>query len=156
MAITGTHVLLYTTEPEKLRAVFRDVFNWHHVDAGNGWLIFKLPPAELAVHPAAGPTLDSGMRHQITFMCDDIHKTIVELKAHGVEVVGEPKTESYGITTTLRLPGGCDVMMYQPRHAIAADIRSPKAAKKSKKGTSKKKNATAPKGRRAKKAPRRR
>ena len=156
MAINGTHMLFYTSEPEALRAMLRDVFGFKWVDAHGGWLIFRLPPAEVGVHPAEGPTYDSGVRHQISFMCDDIHKTIVELKAKGVEVVGEPKTESYGITTTLRLPGGCDVMMYQPRHAIAADIRSPKAAKKSKKGTSKKKTATAPKGRRAKKAPRRR
>jgi hypothetical protein len=90
MAITGTHLLLYSTEPEKLRTVFRDVFKWHHVDAGNGWLIFKTPPAELGVHPAEGPTLDSGKRHQITFMCDDIHTTIQELGAKGIMVLGNP------------------------------------------------------------------
>ena len=64
MAITGTHMLFYTTEPEKLRAMLRDVFGWKHVDAGDGWLIFALPPAELGVHPAEGPTYDSGVRHQ--------------------------------------------------------------------------------------------
>ena len=170
MAINGTHMLFYTSEAEELRAMLRDVFGFQYVDARAGWLIFRLPPAEVGVHPAEGPTFDSGVRHQISFMCDDIHKTIVELKAHGVEVVGEPKTESYGITTTLRLPGGCDVMMYQPFHAIAADIRrppSPKAsagrgpkrkaaAKKGVKKTASKKRATAPRGRRAKRAPRRR
>ena len=170
MAINGTHMLFYTSEAEELRAMLRDVFGFQYVDARAGWLIFRLPPAEVGVHPAEGPTFDSGVRHQISFMCDDIHKTIVELKAHGVEVVGEPKTESYGITTTLRLPGGCDVMMYQPFHAIAADIRrppSPKAsagrgpkrkaaAKKGVKKTASKERATAPRGRRAKRAPRRR
>ena len=170
MAINGTHMLFYTSEAEELRAMLRDVFGFQYVDAHAGWLIFRLPPAEVGVHPAEGPTFDSGVRHQISFMCDDIHKTIVELKAHGVEVVGEPKTESYGITTTLRLPGGCDVMMYQPFHAIAADIRrppSPKAsagrgpkrkaaAKKGVKKTASKERATAPRGRRAKRAPRRR
>jgi len=170
MAINGTHMLFYTSEAEELRAMLRDVFGFQYVDAHAGWLIFRLPPAEVGVHPAEGPTFDSGVRHQISFMCDDIHKTIVELKAKGVEVVGEPKTESYGITTTLRLPGGCDVMMYQPFHAIAADIRrppSPKAsagrgpkrkaaAKKGVKKTASKKRATAPRGRRAKRAPRRR
>ena len=74
MAITGAHVLLYTSEPEKLRAMLRDVFNWRHVDAGEGWLIFRLPPAELGVHPAEGPTYEGGMRHQFTLMCDDISR----------------------------------------------------------------------------------
>jgi hypothetical protein len=170
MAINGTHMLFYTSEAENLRAMLRDVFGFTYVDAHAGWLIFRLPPAEVGVHPAEGPTFDSGVRHQISFMCDDLHKTIVELKAKGVEVVGEPKTESYGITTTLRLPGGCDVMMYQPFHAIAADIKrppSPKAsarrgpkrkaaAKKGVKKTASKKRATARPGRRGKKAARRR
>jgi hypothetical protein len=68
-------MLLYTSEPEQLRAVLRDVFGWKHVDAGDGWLIFALPPAELGVHPADGPTYSSGTRHQITLMCDDIRRT---------------------------------------------------------------------------------
>ena len=73
MAITGTHMLFYTSEAEKLRAMLRDVFGFKHVDAGGGWLIFALPPSEIGVHPGEGPTFDSGVRHQITFMCDDIH-----------------------------------------------------------------------------------
>ena len=120
MAITGTHMLLYTTEPEKLRAVFRDVFKWHHVDAGDGWLIFRLPPAEVGVHPAEGPTFESGMRHQITFMCDDIHATIKELGAKGIAAKGDPEDEGWGITVMLALPGGVEVMLYQPRHPVAA------------------------------------
>jgi predicted enzyme related to lactoylglutathione lyase len=119
MAITGTHMLLYTTEPEKLRAVFRDVFGWSHVDAGDGWLIFKLPPAELGVHPAEGPTFDSGSRHQITFMCDDIHATIRDLSAKGISVQGQPEDQGWGITVMLALPGGVEVMLYQPRHPVA-------------------------------------
>ena len=75
MAITGAHALFYTSEPEALRAMLRDVFGWKHVDAGDGWLIFKLPPAELGVHPAEGPTFDGGVRHQMSFMCDDINAT---------------------------------------------------------------------------------
>ena len=155
MAINGTHMLFYTSEAEKLRAMLRDVFGFKWVDAHGGWLIFRLPPAEVGVHPAEGPTFDSGVRHQISFMCDDIHTTIAELRAKGVEVVGEPTTESYGITTTLRLPGGCDVMMYQPRHAIAADIRRP-AAKASKKKVRLRQKATARQPRKAKVQPRRR
>src|SRR5687767_5495807 len=76
MAINGVHVLLYTTEPDALRATLRDVFGWKHVDAGDGWLIFALPPAELGVHPAEGPTYDTGTRHQLTLMCDDIAATV--------------------------------------------------------------------------------
>ena len=66
MAITGAHVLLYTPEADKLRATLRDIFNWKYVDAGEGWLIFALPPAEIGVHPAEGPTWDSGVRHQLS------------------------------------------------------------------------------------------
>ena len=119
MAITGAHMLLYTTEPEKLRAVLRDVFGWSHVDAGDGWLIFRLPPAELGVHPAEGPTFESGTRHQITLMCDDIARTSAELKEKGIVVEGEPQDEGWGITVMLALPGDCKVMLYQPRHPVA-------------------------------------
>jgi predicted enzyme related to lactoylglutathione lyase len=122
MAITGTHMLFYTTEAEKLRAMLRDVFGFKHVDAGGGWLIFALPPSELGVHPDEGPTYESGIRHQISFMCDNIGNTITELKGKGVEVVGEPKDEGYGITVMLTLPGNCEVMLYEPRHPIAAGM----------------------------------
>lgn len=117
MPVIGVHGLLYSTEPEALRAVLRDVFGWRHVDAGDGWLIFALPPAELGVHPDEGPTYESGMRHQLSFMCDDIHATIAELSAKGIEVMGEPEDEGYGITVNLSLPGGVEVMLYEPRHA---------------------------------------
>jgi hypothetical protein len=121
MGVIGAHALLYSSEPEALRAVLRDVFGWKHVDAGGGWLIFALPPAELGVHPADGPTYGSGMRHQLSFMCDDIVKTIAELKGKGVNVLGEPVHESYGITVDLALPGGVTVMLYEPRHPVAID-----------------------------------
>ncbi|HXE81232.1 MAG TPA: VOC family protein [Vicinamibacterales bacterium] len=111
MAITGAHVLLYTSEAEKVRAIFRDVFGWKHVDAGDGWLIFALPPAELGIHPAEGPTYESGVRHQLTLMCDDINATIRDLRAKGIEVKGLPEDEDYGITVMLGLPGGLEVML---------------------------------------------
>jgi predicted enzyme related to lactoylglutathione lyase len=119
MAITGAHMLLYTSEPEKLRAVLRDVFGWTHVDAGDGWLIFRMPPAELGVHPAEGPSYESGARHQISLMCDDINQTSKELRAKGIDVRGEPQDEGWGITVTLALPGGVEVMLYEPRHPVA-------------------------------------
>lgn len=119
MAIIGAHVLLYTSEPQAVRAIFRDVFGWQHVDDGDGWLIFALPPAELGVHPAEGPTFESGIRYQLTFMCDDISATVEDLRHQGVEVRGEPEDEGFGITIMLALPGGVDVMLYEPRHRTA-------------------------------------
>lgn len=114
--ITGMHALLYSSEPEALRAMLRDVFGFDHVDAGDGWLIFALPPSELAVHPDEGPTWESGVRHQLTLMCDDIGDTVAELRAKGVEVRGEPEDEGWGISVMLELPGGVEVLLYEPRH----------------------------------------
>jgi catechol 2,3-dioxygenase-like lactoylglutathione lyase family enzyme len=163
MAITGTHMLFYTTEAEQLRATLRDVFGFTHVDAGGGWLIFALPPSEIGVHPAEG----NAGEHSISFMCDDINKTIAELKAKGVEVSGEPQNRGFGITAQLLLPGRCEVMLYQPLHPIAAEIPKkavtrPKAAKpparragKSNRA-GKKKQASPRPGRKAKRAGRRR
>ena len=119
MAITGVHALLYTSEPDAVRSIFRDVFGLKHVDNGNGWLIFALPPAELGIHPGEGPTFDSGISHQLSFMCDDINATVAELRGKGIEIRGEPKDEGYGITTTIVLPGGVDVVLYEPRHLTA-------------------------------------
>ncbi len=111
--------------------MLRDVFGFKHVDAGGGWLIFDLPPSEIGVHPVEGPADGAGTGHRISFMCDDIHRTIAELRAKGVIVDGEPKDQGYGIVTMLKLPGGCDVMLYEPRHAIAAGMTSAGATKRS-------------------------
>jgi hypothetical protein len=131
MAINGTHMLFYTTEPEQLRAMLRDVFGFKFVDAGGGWLIFELPPSEIGVHPAEGPSWEGGARHLISFMCDNINQTIAELQSRGVKLDLPPKDERYGITTMMHLPGGCDVMLYEPRHPIAADVKgsAPKRAR---------------------------
>ena len=109
MAINGVHGLLYTSEPDALRAVLRDVFGWPHVDAGGGWLIF------------AHPVMDPGEtpHHLLSFMCDDIGATIAELRAKGIEVRGEPQDQGFGIEATMVLPGGVDVMLYEPRHPTA-------------------------------------
>ena len=119
MAIIGVHALLYTSEPEAVREIFRDVFGWKHVDDGDGWLIFALPPAELGIHPAEGPTFEGGVRHQLTLMCDNIEATVKDLRSKGVEVRGDPEDEGFGITTTLLFPGGLEVMLYEPRHKTA-------------------------------------
>jgi hypothetical protein len=122
MGVIGAHALLYSSEPEALRALLRDVFGWKHVDAGGGWLIFALPPAEIGVHPAEGPNFESGARHQLSLMCDDLAKTVAELRTKGVAVLGEPVEESYGITVDLALPGGVTVMLYEPRHPTAIGV----------------------------------
>lgn len=119
MAILGTHLLLYTSEPEALRAMLRDVFGFSSVDAGEGWLIFAVPPAELGVHPAEGPTGDAGSGHAVSFMCDDIRTTVADLRARGVSFDGEPEDRGYGITVMMRLPGDTRVQLYEPRHPTA-------------------------------------
>jgi catechol 2,3-dioxygenase-like lactoylglutathione lyase family enzyme len=119
MAILGTHLLLYTPEPEKLREVLRDTFGFSNVDAGDGWLIFAMPPAEMGVHPAEGPTYESGTRHQVSFMCDDIHATVADLRAKGVRIDGDPEDEGWGISVMMTLPGNVKVQLYEPRHPTA-------------------------------------
>jgi catechol 2,3-dioxygenase-like lactoylglutathione lyase family enzyme len=121
MAIIGAHMLLYSSEPDALRATVRDAFGFRSVDAGGGWLIFALPPSELAVHPADGPDSEAGPRHQISFMCDDIKATIKELRAKGVTIEGEPADQRWGRNIMMTLPGGVTAMLYQPRHAMAIE-----------------------------------
>jgi hypothetical protein len=121
MSIIGAHALLYSSQADALRAMLRDVFRLNHVDAGGGWLIFTLPPAELGIHPFEGAQTTSA--HKLNFMCNDIRTTISELRAKGVTVRGEPNDEGFGITALLDLPGGVEVMLYEPRHPVALDMR---------------------------------
>ena len=113
MPVTGAHMLLYTSEPDALRTVLRDVFGWSNVDAGGGWLIFTLPPAELGIHPADAPA------HQISLMCDDASATMAELKEKGIDFSGEPTDMGFGIGVTMVLPGGVEIMLYEPKHPTA-------------------------------------
>lgn len=124
MAIIGAHVLLYTPEAEALRATFRDVFGFKHVDAGGGWLIFALPPAELGIHPTNSPGEETGVHHELSLMCDDVESTVRELRAKGIDVRGEPKDRGYGITVMLNLPGGVEVQLYEPRHPVAIPVKA--------------------------------
>jgi catechol 2,3-dioxygenase-like lactoylglutathione lyase family enzyme len=117
VTIVAAHLLLYTPEAEALRAVLRDVLGWDFVEDTPGWLIFKLPPAEIGVHPSEGST-----DHQICLMCDDIEATMAELGAKGIEFRGEPRDESFGITTTMLLPGGVELLLYQPTHESPLDL----------------------------------
>jgi hypothetical protein len=120
VAIVGAHMLFHTPEAEALRTVLRETFGSDHVegnDPPDGWQIFKLPPAEIGVHPSGGAT-----KHQICLMCDDIAATVAELGAKGIEFRGEPETESFGIAITMLLPGGVEVLLYEPTHRTAIDL----------------------------------
>ena len=110
--ITGVHAVLFTTDADADRAFFRDVLDLPSVDAGGGWLIFALPPAELAAHPAE----ESG-RQELYLMCDDVEATVAELSARGAEIIGPVKDEGFGLVTAIRLPGGGELGLYEPRHA---------------------------------------
>jgi catechol 2,3-dioxygenase-like lactoylglutathione lyase family enzyme len=110
--ITGVHAIIFTSDAEGVRAFFRDVLDFPSVDAGGGWLIFALPPAELAAHP----TQDDG-RHELYLMSDDIRATVAELKAKGVEVSEEISDQGFGLMTSLILPGGGELALYEPKHA---------------------------------------
>jgi catechol 2,3-dioxygenase-like lactoylglutathione lyase family enzyme len=115
--ISGGHVILYSRDAEADRAFFRDVLGYPHVDAGGGWLIFRAPPSELAVHPTDGPPT-----HAFYLMCDDLAATMAELGEHGVEFT-EPVTDrGWGLLTGVKLPGGAQLGLYEPRHPIAHSL----------------------------------
>jgi catechol 2,3-dioxygenase-like lactoylglutathione lyase family enzyme len=115
--INGGHVIIYSRDAEADRAFFRDVLGYPHVDAGGGWLIFKLPPAEVAVHPT-----DGAESHEFLLMCDDVDATVDELTAKGVEFTQPVTAAGWGRVTRFRLPGGGEVGMYEPRHERATDL----------------------------------
>jgi hypothetical protein len=123
VAITGVHALIYTSEPEAVRAIFRDVFQWEHVDGGDGWLIFALPPAEIGVHPT-----EFVVRRDVSLMCDDIRSTMAELQEKGIEFDGEPVDEGWGIGVTMLLPGGAELLLYEPRHETAIKAEADQAS----------------------------
>jgi len=129
MAIIGAHMLLYTAEPDALRTMLRDAFGFKAVDAGGGWLIFALPPAELGVHPTEGPAEKAGAHHQISFMCDDLSKTMAQLRAKGVEFASEAERGDWGIRAIMNLPGGASMMLYQPLHPMAISPAKPQRRK---------------------------
>jgi predicted enzyme related to lactoylglutathione lyase len=119
--ITSTHALVYCQDADAARAFFRDVLERPCVDAGEGWLIFSLPPAEVGFHPTGGDELPSGT-HRLSLMCDDIEATIAELQAKGVRFTGPVTDQGYGLVTTMVIPGGAELGLYQPRHPVAYDL----------------------------------
>src|SRR5215472_14807051 len=106
------HAIVFSPAAEKVRAFFADVLGLRSVDAGGGWLIFALTPAELAVHPADGEG-----RHELYLMCDDIHATLAELRNKGAEVARDVADQGWGLLAAIRLPDGSELGIYQPRHA---------------------------------------
>ncbi|MGO8891553.1 MAG: VOC family protein [Streptosporangiaceae bacterium] len=109
--INGVHAVVFSREADKVRAFFAHVLGLAAVDAGSGWLIFALPPAELAVHPA-----DGDGHHELYLMCDDIHATLTELRGKGVEVAREVSDQRWGLMAAIRLPDGSEFPIYEPRH----------------------------------------
>jgi catechol 2,3-dioxygenase-like lactoylglutathione lyase family enzyme len=111
--IFGAYVIVYSNDAAADRAFFRDVLGFSSVDAGGGWLIFALPPAEMAVHPAEGSA-----RQELYFMCDDLKAEIQALSENGIRC-SEVDEARWGSVTSIRLPGGGDVGLYQPKHPTA-------------------------------------
>jgi hypothetical protein len=119
MSITGVHLLLYSPEADALRALVREAFGWPFVEADPGWLIFATPPSELGIHPA------ESAGHEISLMCDDLDRTVADLRAKGVETKGLPEDRRFGRAVTLVLPGGVEVLLYEPSHASPIGNQAP-------------------------------
>ena len=109
--ITGAHAIMFSPRAEQVRAFCRDVLGLPWADAGGGWLIFALPPAELAVHPTDGEA-----RHELYLMCDDIEATVAELAAKGAQFTRPVSDAGFGLMTALAIPGAGELGLYEPRH----------------------------------------
>ena len=105
------HAIVFSPEAEKVRTFFADTLGLASVDAGRGWLIFALPPAELAVHPTDGES-----RQELYLMCDDIQATLSELRGRGIEVARDVSDQGWGLLAAIRLPDGSELPIYEPRH----------------------------------------
>jgi hypothetical protein len=115
--IIGTHAIVYAEDADRARGFLRDVLKYPFADAGHGWLIFALPPAEVAIHPS-----DENERHELYLMCDDVAATVEELAAKGAEFVGDVSDRGFGLMATLRIPGAGTLGLYEPRHPVAHDL----------------------------------
>jgi catechol 2,3-dioxygenase-like lactoylglutathione lyase family enzyme len=128
--ITSIHTLIYSDDAPATRAFLRDVLGWPHVEdalgGGAGWLIFKTGPSEMGVHPTHsvydGKTYEAPRHHLISLMCDDISRTVIELKGKGAEFRGEVKDYGYGLVVMMAVPGADDIVLYEPRHPPAYSL----------------------------------
>jgi predicted enzyme related to lactoylglutathione lyase len=122
--ITAVHTLVYADDADAARAFFRDVLGWAHVDARGGWLVFKTGPSELGVHPTEGygaaPAIEQ--HHEMALVCDDVKKTVEELQAKGAEFTRDIRDDGWGLTTSLKVPGAGELIVYEPRHPTAYDL----------------------------------
>ena len=114
--IRGLHAMFYTSEPEALRAFFRDKLGLPATDVGGGWLIFDVPEADLGCHPADPEEAPSGTP-DISFYCEDIEASVREMNARGVEFTGPVEDRGYGFVTRFKVPGGFTIQLYQPKYA---------------------------------------
>jgi hypothetical protein len=112
--ITGAHAIIYSRDADGVPAFLENMLELPSVDTGHGWLIFALPPAEIAAHPT-----DGAGHHELYLMCDDIHATVAELEAKGVEFSRPIAEERWGLVTATALPGGSELGLYEPRHPAA-------------------------------------
>ncbi len=115
--ISGAHYVIYSKNADADRAFFRDVLGFKSVDAGHGWLIFALPPAEAAFHPS-----DAGASHELYFLCDDLKAEMASLASKGVPC-SEVKEERWGSITKIQLPSGATIGLYQPKHPTALGLK---------------------------------
>jgi catechol 2,3-dioxygenase-like lactoylglutathione lyase family enzyme len=113
--INGAHAIIFSRDADADRAFFKDVLGLPSVDAGGGWLIFALPPSEVAVHPD-----ERGGRHELYLLCANIETTVKELQSKGIQVESPPHDERWGRLVTIRLPGGGELGIYQPKHPLAS------------------------------------
>ncbi|WMX44493.1 VOC family protein [Streptomyces roseicoloratus] len=114
---SGAHVILYSRDAEADRTFLKDVLGFAHVDAGRGWLIFELPPAEIAMHPTDGEP-----RSEVYLMCDDIAETLKALEDRGAEVSRPVSDQGWGLVGAVRLPSGTELPLYQPHHPVAHSL----------------------------------
>ena len=115
--IKGVHTMFYSSAPDELRAFIRDKLGFPYTDVGEGWLIFDLPEADMGCHPADDHEGTSSGTHNISFYCDDIEKTVAELKERGVEFTEEIQDVGFGLATHFRMPGEFQVQLYQPKYS---------------------------------------
>ena len=116
----GVHSLIFTKDAEAARAFFRDVLEFPWVNAGDGWLVFALPPTEVGLHPE-----DGDRDHELHLLCDDIHATVAKLQAKGVKLIQPIREEVWGIATAIEIPGGAWIGIYQPKHPLVFEPTRP-------------------------------
>jgi catechol 2,3-dioxygenase-like lactoylglutathione lyase family enzyme len=147
--LNGAHAVIYSRDAERDRAFLRDVLGLNGVDAGGGWLIFGLPPAEVAVHPA-----EENDEHELFLMCDDVEGFVAEMRSRGV-ACSPLQTPGWGVLTQIQLPGGGKLGVYQPRHARPEPMgaRTPKRRAAAKRPARKKARAAAPSRRKGRARP---